>query len=408
MVRIVNINAAEQPRLHPQPGSPRWIPRLGHGQQRLAPLLASRGVTMTASPLHFAAHNPQLTLFTGGESRLGLVLDPCTHLRQLPPASRSKAFRALPFGGESAPFDPERDPIDERGLLALVTSTLDCQRAAGATLLLSPFHLVGAVGTRGRDLDLQLARLACEHFHSQRMDEPSDLGQLPLRRELYMTIAVSKELLDAPRALLALAEACLGLPVSGFWVKLEGFSQRTSRRRIRAGAGFLAALALDGRPVVSCGAGQLHLGLLVNDISTSLGLAEGEHFHLPEVRAERDWSGGRTRTVYHQKYLRSFRVGADSAARAFRASPCRCRRHRADLPPEKGAVDEHCAVIRAKEAVEALDGQVPVRREWLLASTALASHLAHDCGVDFTPPAVYEALFEGIDAAQAGRPAATG
>ena len=408
MVRILNVNATEQPQLHPQPGSPRWIPRLGHGQQRLAPLLASRGVTMTASPLYFAAHNPQLTLFTGSEPQLGLVLDPCTHLRQLPSTSRSKAFRALPFGAESAAFDPERDPIDEAALLALVTSTLDCQRAAGATLLLSPFHVTGALATRGRQLDLQLARLSCEHFQSQRMDEPSPLEPLPVTRELYMTIAVSKEMLDSPPALMALVEACLALPVSGYWVKLEGFSERTSRKRIRAGAGFLGALAVDGRAVVSCGAGQLHLGLLVNDVSTSLGLAEGEHFYLPEVREERDWSGGRQRTVYHPKYLRSFRVGADSAARAFRGSPCRCRRHRAELPPEKGAVDEHCALTRANEAAEALDGQVPVRREWLLASTALASHLAHDCGVDFTPSAVYEALFEGIDAAQAGRPAATG
>jgi len=407
MVRVVTTGVDEL-RLHPQPGAPCWIPRLGQGQQRLAPLLAARGTRMTASPLYYAFHNPQLTLFTHAEPPLGLALDPCTHLRQLPPVRRASAFRALPFGSSSAPFDPGHDTITQQEFVCLVADTLDCQRVAGATLLLTPFHVTGALGTRGREFDLRLARSAWEHFLSQRMDEPSDLARLPLARELYATVAVARELLASPRLLLALAEEYLTLPVAGFWVKLEGFSERASRKEISAGAGFLAALASGGRPVVSCGPGQLHLGLLVNDISTSLGMAEGERFGFPASRPQGDWSGGRSRTVYHSKYLRSFRAGAESGARAFKGSPCRCRRHPADRPPERGAIDEHAAIVRATEAHEALDGEITERREWLLATAALASHLAHDCGVDYTPGAVYEALFEGIDAARTGGLASTG
>jgi hypothetical protein len=149
--------------------------------------------------------------------------------------------------------------------------------------------------------------------------------------------------------------------------------------------------------VVSDGAGHLHLGLLANDISTSIGLAESERFVVARERDRSDWNRGRTRTIYHPKYLRSYRAGGDGAARAFKESGCRCLRHPSKQPPSGSAIGEHAAIVRAREAHEALDGEISERREWLLANAALASHRAHDAGVDYTPPAVYEALLDGID-----------
>lgn len=396
-VERVEGDSPEALRLHPEPGSPRFIPRLGHRQERLGPLLAKEGVTMTVSPLYYMDHNPELALFTLHTPPLGLALDPATHLRQIAYEQRAPAFRALPFGRSRALFDPDSSALGEREYAELVTSPLDLARARGATLLLTAYHLSGAVGTRGRSLDLALARDAIAHFRAQRMDEPPELAAIPVQRELYVVLAVPGELLESPHERHRLAEAYLALEADGLWVKIEGFNERARRTLIKAGGGFLALLDRGGRPVVADGPGQLHLGLLTNDISTSIGLGESERFAIPEERSREEWGRGRTRTIYHPKYLRSYRAGGDGASRAFAGSGCGCRRHPAKQPPSGTAIGEHAAIVRAREAREALDGEVMERREWLLANAAMASHRAHDAGVDYTPPVVFEALLEGID-----------
>jgi hypothetical protein len=383
-------------RLHPEPESPRFIPRLGHRQERLGALLAKQGVTMTVSPLYYMAHNPELALFTAHKPPLGLALDPATHLRQLPFAQRAPAFRALSFGRLADTFDPDRSPIREREYAELVTSPLDLERARGATLLLNAYHLSGAVGTPGRSLDLALARDALAHFRAQRMEEPPELAAVPVRRELYVALALPCALLESVQERHRLAEAYLELEADGLWVKIAGFDERARRTLIKAGGAFLALLARGGRPVVADGPGHLHVGLLANDISTSIGLAESERFLLPQQPRD-DWSGGRTRTIYHPKYLRSYRAGGDGATRAFAGSGCSCNRHPAKQPPTGTEIGEHAAIVRAREAGEALEGEVPERREWLLATAAMASHRAHDAGVDYTPPVVFETLLDGID-----------
>ena len=363
---------------------------------------------MTVSPLYYMGDNPELALFTAHRPPLGLALDPATHLRQLSHAERAPAFRALPFGSLRETFDPDRSTIDEHAYAELVTAPLDLARARGATLLLSSYHLSGALSTRGRMLDLALARDALAHFRAQRMDEPPELAAVPIRRELYVVVAVPCELLESARDRRRLADAYLELEPDGFWVKLAGFHERARRTLISAGGAFLAELASGGKPVVSDGPGQLHLGLLVNDISTSIGLGESERFAgLPQRRRE-DWSGGRTRTVHHPKYLHSFRAGGDGAVRAFAGSGCTCRRHAAKQPPTGAAIGEHAAIVRVQEAREALDGEVLERREWLLANAAMASHRAHDVGVDYTPAVVFEALLEGIDSVGGDAVAETG
>lgn len=352
---------------------------------------------MTVSPLYYMGHNPELALFTLQKPFLGLALDPATHLRQIPFGSRAPAFRALPFGRSRTVFDPNSSRLSEQEYAELVTSPLDLARARGATMLLTAYHLSGTVGTRGRALDIAIARDSIGHFRAQRMDEPPELAAVAVRRELYIALAVPAEVLESPRERQRLVEAYLELEPDGFWVKIEGFNERARRTLIQAGGAFLALLARGGRPVVSDGAGHLHLGLLANDISTSIGLAESERFVLPRERNRDDWNRGRTRTIYHPKYLRSYRASGDGAARAFKESGCPCCRHPSKQPPSGKAIDEHAAIVRAREAHEALDGEIPERREWLLANAAMASHRAHDVGVDYTPPVVYEALLDGID-----------
>ena len=92
--------------MHPRPGRAALVPRLGHGQQELAPLLYEHGIRATASPLYFQAHNPELSLLPS-RLRMASVLDPCTHIRQLARADRAAAFRALPFGDDPEPYVPD-------------------------------------------------------------------------------------------------------------------------------------------------------------------------------------------------------------------------------------------------------------------------------------------------------------
>jgi hypothetical protein len=264
--------------------------------------------------------------------------------------------------------------------------------------------VAGPIGTRGRDIELLLAKLAVDYFRRDRIDEPPPFAAVNVRREIYATIAVRLGDLMSPAARAALAETYLNIGSDGLWVKIEGFHERASLDGIRAGAAFLAALREGGAPVVSCGSGQLHLGLLSDDISASIGVGESERFVIPATwpaKKKGDERKGRARTVYHSKFHRSFRVGSKEAIRAFKAAPCECGMHKADEPPSGGELAQHAAVLRASQACEALDGAPEDRREWLLASAAKASWATDDAGLSGDPTGTlrrYEALFEGLEA----------
>jgi hypothetical protein len=399
--RVVSVSQDDRATCHPTAGEPLFIPRLGYEQQRLIAILRDEGVRMTAAPLYYTTPNPELALFAAGRASLGLALDPCGHHRQLPFAARSSSFRALPYGGSPAPFDPDHDAISEREFIELAVGATELQRNRGATLLLTCAHLVGPVGSRGRELDLRLARAAITHFRTQRMDEPPLQAANPARRAIYATIAVPVLVLCDPGAALALADAYLELPADGFWVKLEGFDERARRAEIRAGGAFLAELRDGGRPVVGDQSGQLHLGLLADGLSASIGLAEGERFRFPtDWKQQSDANGdavGRRRSAYHPKYLRAFRLGDAASSRAFANASCRCAQHGPTVAPSGRQVEAHAAVVRCRQAREALDGEVDERWEWLLASAAMATHTANDAAVDAVAPAVFRELLAGLD-----------
>lgn len=389
--------------IHPQPGSARFVPRLGYGQQGLVDLLAAHGVRLTVAPLYYMGHNPELSLLPS-KRQMGTVLDPCSHLRQRPWQDRAESFKQLAYGNEAEVYEPDRAALTDAELVQLAVDPLDLQRGRGATLLLTTFHVAGAIGTRGRTVELLLAEAGIEHFRRQGIAEPPGFAAVNVRREIYATIAVSVKDLLSSAARHDLIDAYLALAPDGFWVKIGGFHERASMAAIRAGGAFLAGLRESGKPVVSCGAGQLHLGLLADEISASIGLAESERFVLPTVwknKAKKDGKiPGRKRMAYHPKYQWSFRVGSDEAVRAFKQAPCDCELHPKTKAPIGLVVAQHAAVTRATQAAEALDGDREDRREWLIASAKKASWIAEDAKVgDKRMSAVrYEALFAGLDA----------
>lgn len=387
---------------HPSVDRPQFIPRLGHGQQGLLPLLAARGVLTTVAPLYYLRHNPELSLLPA-HHQMGTVLDPCTHARQKPREDRAEGFRALSFGNDPDPYEPDHTRLTDDEFLRLAIEPMDVQRGRGASLMLTTFHVAGAYGTRGREMELLLARAGVEHFRSQRMDEPPLFAAVEARREVYATVALRLADLVSPRARRALADAYLDLGADGIWVKIAGFHERASLAGIRAGSAFLSALREGGGPVVSCGPGQLHLALLADDLSTSIGLGESERFVIPATWKPKDADGksrGRTRMAYHPKVHWSFRVGSDEAQRAFREAPCDCGAHPARKPPTGPVVARHAAILRSAQAAEALTGQTEERREWLLAASTLASWKAADAELPgkHIAAARYEAVFDGLDA----------
>ena len=391
------------PAPHPEPGRAQFLPRLGYGQQGLIGLLEARGVRTTVAPLYFLRDNPELTLMPSGQ-RMGTVLDPCTQLRQVPWAERPSAFRALGFGNDPEPYEPDMARLSDEELMHLAINPIDEARGRGGTLFLTTFHQAGGAGTRGRDIELLLAELGIAHFLSQGMREPPPFAAVDVARQIYAAIAVHVRDLASPTARAALAQSYLALGGDGFWVKIEGFHERSSSEQIRNGASFLSALREGGKPVVSCGAGQLHLGLLADDFSVSIGLAEGERFRVPAPWRKTNKEGetrGRTRMAYHPKFHRSFRVGTDDARKAFAAAPCECKLHVSSTPPDGVGVAQHAAILRAEQAGEAINGEKEDRREWVLASSTMASWAAADAELPpekFSATRSYEALFSGLDA----------
>lgn len=388
---------------HPQSGRGQFLPRLSYGQQGLAGLLLDRGIETTVTPLYYLRDNPELSLVPSGRP-VGTVLDPCTQIRRKPWAERPTAFRALGFGNDPEPYDPESARLTDEEILRVAIEPLDLARSSGGTLLLSTFHGAGPVGTRGRTLELLFAELGIAHFRNEGMAEPPPFAAVGVPRELYATIAIHVTDLMSPSSRAALADAYLALEADGLWVKIEGFHERASTDRVRAGGAFLSALREGGGSIVSCGSGQLHLGLLADDIPASIGLAESERFRIPSTwpkKSKENGGRGRTRMAYHPKFHRSFRVGSEDADKAFSAAPCECDLHAAGEPPAGLVVAQHAAILRADQAREALDGERADRREWLFASSTKASWAAADAGI---PPEKasalrsYEALFAGLDA----------
>lgn len=393
------------PAPHPAPERGQFLPRLGYGQQGLVALLEAQGIRTTVAPLYFLRDNPELTLIPSGQ-RMGTVLDPCTQLRQVAWAERPSAFRALSFGNDPEPYEPDSAQLSDEELLRLAVDPIDEARGRGGTLLLTTFHRAGGVGTRGRDIELLLAELGIAHFLSEGMREPPPFAAVDVAREIYVAVAVHVRDLSSPAARVSLAEAYLALDPDGFWVKIEGFHEKCSPEQIRNGASFLSALREGGKAVVSCGAGQLHLGLLAEDFSASIGLAENERFRVPAPWRKANKEGqrrGRRRMAYHPKFHRSFRVDTEDALKAFAAAPCECELHLSSTPPDGGKVARHAAILRTDQAREALDGEREDRREWVLASSTMASWAAADANLrpeKSSSTGSYEALFAGLDAAR--------
>jgi hypothetical protein len=368
---------------------------LGHQQQHLLGALATRGVSTTASPLHYMGHNPELALFSSASPALGLALDPMTHRRQLAAPERGKAYCAQPHGGGPA-FDPDRDRLTRSERDALAIGPLELQRAHGGTLLITSHHVCGGVGTRGRGLDLELAQTGIEHFSAERIDRPPQHAAVQADRQLYVCLAVDQDVLRSTAQLLQLVDAYAQLDADGYWVKLTGFTHSGSGAAVRGGGQLLGALSEMGKPVICSGAGSLHVALLVADISSSVGLGEAETFRTPRL-GERRHEGPRPRLVYHPAYGRSYRADQEPAKRAFAAARCRCGHHPPALCPVGRIIDQHNVEVRTTEAQEALAGEVTERREWLRALTALASHFAADAEVDHLRPSMIEAFLAGLD-----------
>jgi len=373
-------------------------------------LLAERGARTVVTSLYYSHARAELALVPAA-LQLGLVLDPSTHLREVELEHRSPVFRAHGFGAGER-FDPETSAISERELLALATDPIDLQRSGGGTLMLTSYHVAGPAGTRGRELELLLARAGIAHFRAERMDEPPEHAEVAVRREIFATLAVRVgDLLDGVRRE-ELVRAYLALDGDGIWLKVLGLHEGASTAEVGAGAALLRELAEGPVPVVSDGAGQLHLAALASGISASIGIGDSERFRHPSDWRQPSVEGkgaGRVRTAYHPALMRGFKVNSQNARDAFARLRCRCGQHPPREPPGNARVGAHAAVVRMRQSDEALDGGFQERREWLRAAAVKATWVADDAGLPPTAaPAAFDAFFEGWDGGSERRRAVDG
>lgn len=390
------INTPDAPTFDPHPvaGRPMLLPRIGSRQQKVIPQLRDLGISTFVEFIYYAREIIQAPLDITA-SPIGRVLDPCTHILQQPLSARAPSFRELSYGSSSTAYRPDKSRPSEKTLQGLISDPLDAQRSKGADLLLTTYHVAGKVGSRGRAIELLLARGGVELFRQQGMSEPA--SRSGFSRKIYATIAVKAIDLASPEARVALADSYLDIPADGYWVKILGLNEKSSPEQIAGCGAFFALLQDGGKPVVACGPGQLYLGFLANDFSASIGLGEHEQFRLPSDWRKRKPGTGRRRRAYHPKYLHSYWVKSEEAKRAFANAPCTCGHHEATEPPNGKSVVPHAASTRALEARDACEGEIVSRREWIVANATRASWVGNDADVQHTSASKFQALFSGFD-----------
>ncbi len=106
------------------------------------------------------------------------------------------------------------------------------------------------------------------------------------------------------------------------------------------------------------------------------------------------------RMAYNPGLQWSFRIGSEKARAAFVSAPCDCGYHKPEFAPTNIEVPRHAAATRARQAAEALAGEPEDRREWVLASSQMASWKAGDAEIlqHHTATPRYQAVFDGLDA----------
>lgn len=288
------------------------------------------------------------------------VLLPCTEFNAREPDKRPLGHSDLGYPFGSAPYRASSGVLSAALMDDYVSAVLGVQAERGASLLLTPAHFVGGVNSIGRRNDLGMAAISRHVMLRDGLDQPDASALWSLRRPLFAYALVSIRALSglAGEELLA---AYAELDVDGYWVGIDAFNEWSSTEDLHAATTWLFELERrKGKPVVSYGAGNLHLALLLAGLAgASVRVDARPLLPWPRVVTGRP----RQRRVFHPVVLtdvyndRSGPAERTHAEMLFAAHECDCGQHEAGVPPVERQKVGHTLVCRARLAQRATQGR---------------------------------------------------
>jgi hypothetical protein len=257
-------------------------------------------------------------------------------------------------------YDPDRAPLRGSAAAAYAADDQADQIEAGATLILTPGHVLAVECADGRRSELLLARLAGEEFVEGQRWRPSP--GTSASRELFAAIVLQGEHAAVPWMINRLVEFYADLEnVSGYWIVAAN-----TNRSARQAAGYLRlALMLEaatGRPAVLSRVGDEHLAALAEGVAaTCVGLHAMTFKFPPETIRDEDAKTDEEKKgiglyTYFPPVLGNAgalgREGDALRARLFGAYGCKCGHHSEHLAPAgKTQIARHNAWAIAEDAV---------------------------------------------------------
>jgi hypothetical protein len=397
MHAVTGVAGGGQPPRHPTvDGRVPLIVRLGLHDDRVLGHFDGFGMPIVAHTiLQNEAHRPLVRLARDTHG-LAVLIDPENFLNQVDVSTRRKSFAEARYAARGV-LDLRHNQLDAAQEIAYVRDTLAEQRERRATLLVSPYHFAGGPDCQGRQTDLRLARASTRLFRSLQWNEPPPGERFPMQRELYAGMAIGVQDLRAPLDRIWLEREYADLDVDGYFVRIAGLSESSSRFDATNCAEFLLGLWLASqRPVILGGGGNLSMALLAQGLpAVSLGLGEGERFIFPPQTGTRSQG----RPVYHAGLMRSVNpksahVAASARAhRLFRKHACECGHHPSHRAPKGPERKLHTFSLRYRDATDFSSGSVGANAELLRTRLTTARTIALELG--YPPPgAAWEAVIK--------------
>ena len=348
----------------------------GHASGIRVAELDRRIVGSIAVPLRHAARQTGL-IADALKAGLGMVSPPQSYLNQCVPGERPSGFDDLTLARTVA-LDPSRQRWSDSAIIDYAEDTLDAQLSVGATLALTPAHVLEEDGGHARDQELHLARATVASWTARQgwRPPPQHPGARP--RELYASIVVQGR--EVEGATPALIDAYAGLEVAGYWLVVMNAGR--SKTQIAG----VARLALglqqrSGRPVVVTGIGDVHLALLASGVAAVCAGLHGMRATFPPEQIDNAEDGVAVH-IFHPAILSSLPLGeryAPARRRLFSQRPCRCGAHPASEPPVgRAATIAHNRYQLQHEALEAASMDPVIAESRLLARASRASTLRRE------------------------------
>jgi len=336
-------------------GSPAFVPAFGRVCEHDLSLMEGLGIRAWAQPVTVPVPDVPETLFHANPSP---VLLPCTEYNGRHPDKRPAGHSDLGYPFGSAPYRVSGGVLSAALIEDYVSAVLGVQAERSASLLLTPAHFVGGIDHVGRRNDLEMASISRRVAVRDGLDQPDASDRRLPRRHLFAYALIPMRAL-APPAGEELLAAYAELDVDGYWVGIDAFDERSSTEQLYFAACWLFELERRShRPVVSYGAGNLHLALLLEGLAgASVRVDARPLLHWPRAATGRI----RRRRVFHPTVLgEAFddRLGVAERTHAetlFAGHECDCAQHDARRPPAGEQKTAHTLVCRARLARRAVE-----------------------------------------------------